>query len=116
MTETEDSSKIIKLEGVDLDFRSKPEAAERLERFLCDNRAELGLEHEHDLIAAWLDRVWQDGASGEAIITKLAPKDGKHNWQIRPGWPDAVAPDTKSIAAGSQIPAFGVFYRDGKLV
>ena len=116
MTETEDNSRIIRLERVDLDFQSKPEAAERLERFLSENRSELGLEHEHDLIAAWLDRVWPDGARGEAIITKLAPKDGKHNWQIRPTWSDAVAPDKKPIAAGSQIPAFGVFHRDGKLV
>lgn len=116
MTEAEDNSRLIKLERVDLDFQSNPKAAERLERFLGDNRAELGLEHERDLIATWLNRVWPDGAAGEAIITKLAPKDGKQNWQIRPAWPGEVAPDTKAVAAGSQIPAFGVFYRDGKLV
>jgi len=116
MTETEDNSRFIQLERVDLDFRSKPEAAERLERFLRENRTQLGLEQEHDLITVWLDRVWPDGAKSEAIITKLAPKDGKHNWQIRPAWSEAGARDTKPIAAGSQIPAFGVFYRDGKLV
>jgi hypothetical protein len=43
MTEADDNSKIIRLERVDLDFASKPEAVERLERFLRDNRAEIGL-------------------------------------------------------------------------
>ena len=43
MIETDDNLRIITLERVDLDFRSKPEAAERLERFLSENRAELGL-------------------------------------------------------------------------
>ncbi len=116
MNESGDSSRIIRFERVDLDFRSRPETAERLERFLSEHRAELGFEGEHDLIAAWLDRVWPDEAIGEAIITKLAPKEGKQNWQLRPAWSEAVAADAKPLAAGSQIPAFGVFYRDGKLV
>jgi len=116
MAENEDNPRLIHLERVDLDFRSKPELAERLERFLSEHRTELGFDHEHDLIAAWLDRVWPDGAPGEAIITKLAPKEGKQNWQLRPAWSEAIAADAKPIAAGSQIPAFGVFYRDGKLV
>src|SRR6266404_8069027 len=115
-TPDDDNSRLVHLERVDLDFRSKPELAERLERFLSEHRTELEFEHEHDLIAAWLDRVWPDGAPGEAIITKLAPKEGKQNWQLRPAWSETTAADAKPIAAGSQIPAFGVFYRDGKLV
>ena len=43
MTETEDNSRIIRLERVDLDFQSKPEAAERLERFLSEKRIELAV-------------------------------------------------------------------------
>jgi len=116
MAEHDDSSRLIHLERVDLDFRSKPELAERLERFLSEHRAELGFEHVRDLIAAWLDRVWPDGAPGEAIITKLAPREGKQNWQLRPAWSEIIAADARPIAAGSQIPAFGVFYRAGKLV
>lgn len=109
MPEHDDNSKVIRLERVDLDYRSKPELAERLERFLSEHKAELELEGEHDLITAWLDRVWPDGAPGEAIITKLAPKEGKHNWQLRPAWSDTKTADEKPVAAGSQIPAFGVF-------
>lgn len=75
MVKNDDNSRLIHLERVDLDFRSKPEVAERLERFLAEHRAEFGFEHEHDLIAAWLDRVWPDGAKCEAIITKLVPKE-----------------------------------------
>lgn len=116
MLEQDVNAKIIRLERVDLDFRSRPELAERLERFLSEHKAELGLEGEHDLITAWLDRVWPDGVIGEAIITKLAPKEGKQNWQLRPTWSETLTPEGKPIAAGSQIPSFGVFYRDGKLV
>ena len=116
MPEHNDNSKAIRLERVDLDFRTKPELAERLERFLSEHKSELELEDEHDLITAWLDRVWPEGAPGEAIITKLAPKEGKQNWQLRPAWSDTKTADGKPVAAGSQIPAFGVFYRDGKLV
>src|SRR5260221_312746 len=115
MMQTEDSSRTIKLERVDLDFRSKPEAVERLEGFLLENRTDLALEGEHDLVAVWLERVWPEGVSGDAIITKLAPKDGKHSWQLRPPWADARAPETRPVAAGSQVPSFGVRYWDGKL-
>ena len=114
-TRTEDSSKIIRLERVDLDFRSKPEVAERLERFLAEHRAEFGFEHEHDLIATWLDRVWPDGTKCEAIITKLVPKEGKHSWLIRPVRSVTAPTTVKPIAAGSQVPAFGVRFWDGKL-
>jgi hypothetical protein len=115
MAKTDDGCMIIHLERVDLDFRAKAEAGDRLERFLSDNRASLGLERERDLMTAWLERVWPDGARGEAIITKLAPKEGKHRWQIRPAWTEAVEAGAMPIAAGSQAPAFGVRYRDGKL-
>jgi len=114
MTEVEQNSRIIRLERVDLDFRSKPEVAERLERFLSEHRAELGFEHEHDLIAAWLGRVWPPGSKCEAIITKLTPKEGKHSWQIRPAWPEIPDTVAKPVAAGSQVPAFGVRFWDGK--
>ena len=102
MSEQDANAKAIRLERVDLDFRSKPEVAERLERFLSEHKAELGFEGEHDLIAAWLDRVWPDGTKCEAIITKLAPKEGKHSWQIRPAWQANNDTAVKPVAAGSQ--------------
>ena len=109
-----DDSRIIQLEEVDLDVHSKPEAIGRLKRFLEDNRIELALEQERDVVAAWLHRVWPEQALGEALITKLPPKEGRHYWQIRPPWQDS--PDAPKVAAGSQVPAFGVIVRDGKLV
>lgn len=115
MSEQDANAKAIRLERVDLDFRSKPEVAERLERFLSEHKAELGFEGEHDLIAAWLDRVWPDGTKCEAIITKLTPKEGKHSWQIRPAWQSNNDTAVKPVAAGSQVPAFGVRFWDGKL-
>ena len=113
MPEIENNSSLIRLERADLDFRINPKATELLESFLSEHRVELGLENEHDLIREWLGRVWPPRDRCEIIVTKLPPKEGKHNWQIRPAYStNSIA--AKPVAVGSQVPAFGIRFWEAK--
>ena len=111
----EAANNVIKFVSVDLDFM--PNCQSRLEEFLSINRTELRLDGKSDLISAWLTRVWPSGKSGTMIVAKLPPEEGSHFWMIRPAFSgDADTERESPIAVGSQIPAFRVRIKDGKLL
>jgi hypothetical protein len=117
MTENEDNSRVIKLERVDLDFRSlEKNFGQRLTDFLRSNQTTLGLEPEQNPMAAWLKRAWPNGHEGEAIITKLPQEKGANCWMVRPAWSATSIRDRNPIAAGSQVPGFKVFVKGQTLV
>jgi hypothetical protein len=113
-------SKIISLDRIDLDFRSKVRRfAGSFEEFLQMHRIRLGLSDSQDLISEWLEHNWPDGEKSRLIITKLSPEDGKTFWSIRPLLPDiehSASAGESQLTVGSQIPSFKVEEYGGHLI
>lgn len=109
----EQSRQPLVLQNICLDLKLKAKSyRDRFVKFLKKNRSELNLNGDEDIVAAYFDRIWPNGAPGSMIVSN-ASFDKFDRWIIRP---PAEGPMAATFAVNGLIPTFSGYRRQGTIV
>jgi hypothetical protein len=113
MSSDTDTPHFLTVEHICLDFATKGSTyREALTRFLTRHQSQLGLDGVDDVVTAYLQRVWPNGAPGSALMSN-ASFDQFERWIVRPV---VDGPLAESFAAGGRVPTFTGYRRQGAIV